>query len=564
MSRRPRRLLPRLVVAAAGAVALWWLLAPVSIGGSMAYLAVRGTSMEPTFAAGDLVVTRSASAYAPGEVVAYRQPGGDSGNRAVVVHRVVAVDGNRLVLRGDANELPDAVRPTEDDVVGRELVVIPGAGRVLAALGSPVVGTLLVVGAVGLGMAAMTRRTTRRRTSTDLVSTPPAPPNPPVDDPVRRLAVWRPGPPWVWGVLAVAVGVAAVLVVRSPATAPTADTTPWTVATSFGWDRPADGDAAVVAVHGDDGVRTGDTLFAGVTPVVAVRVTSTLSSPDPTLSAGAELGVTAHLVSDAGWRRTVAELPAAPLTDGSAVSEVVLDLPAIWAAAATSGAVAGRQGETRLDVVASTVGADGDVEAAAVQSFLLDGVAATPEPPVAAAADGVDPEAGALVGGDGGVVQDAVAAVPQPEAGLDQGTGDGAGVPTGTVAIDGSTSTTRLTVAEITVGPVTLPRNTALAGIAAIGGLVVVGWLVAMAASSRARRRGEASLLVTRHRSELVPLGAPPPDGGQPLEVPTFPSLRRVAEQLGQPIGVSGVGGEAADFWVTDGARSWRYRAPDR
>ena len=73
-----------------------------------------GTSMEPTLHAGDLVVVRPQDDYRVGDVVAYRseQLG------TIVLHRIIAREGDRYVFKGDNNSWIDEERPTADDLIG--------------------------------------------------------------------------------------------------------------------------------------------------------------------------------------------------------------------------------------------------------------------------------------------------------------------------------------------------------------------------------------------------------------------------------------------------------------
>lgn len=573
----------------------WWLVAPQAVGGPMAYLVVRGSSMAPTFAPGDLVVVRHDPPYRPGDVVAYRTPDGASddtgdaggsgeGSRPVIVHRVVDLDGDRLVLRGDANEAADAIRPAPEDVLGRQVAVVPGVGTALGALRSPIIG--LAVVALGLaGWAAVTGPGRRRRRHD---APPPRTDEPsgaersaaggsPPDvgsDPLRSLVVRRFGPPWLWGVLALMVGVAAVGVVRTPVAVEAGESVPWTVRTSFGWDQPPTGDPVATEVYGEDGLRTGDTVFLSATPVLPLRLVTTLSLPaapppadaasdEVPLAAGgtgatvdASLNVEATLVSDAGWRRPVATPAPVSLEAGSAEVDLAVDLPAAWATAVAAGSAAGRLGEVRLEVVATTSSGDGAIVAAAVQPFLLDAVAAEPLPPEA-------------LEGSVGSATGTSAAAPDPRElpGVVSG-GDTAaaavtgssGVPSGSVALEGSVTSSRVVAGSITVGPVRVSRPAASVVVAGAAVVVLVGALASVLATSRARRQGEASLLATRHRWSLVPLrSAPAAMAGDPVDVASFDALRRVAGTVNQPIGVATAGGTAT-FWVTDGARTWRYR----
>ena len=75
MSRSlPRWLGWLLLVAAAAAWVL--VLRPTSLGGPATYIVIRGDSMDPTYATGDLVILEQADSYGPGDIVAYRVPAG--------------------------------------------------------------------------------------------------------------------------------------------------------------------------------------------------------------------------------------------------------------------------------------------------------------------------------------------------------------------------------------------------------------------------------------------------------------------------------------------------------
>lgn len=132
-------------------LAVWLvILRPQALGGPAAYITVAGVSMEPTLHAGDLVIMTRADVYEPGDVVAYRVPEGDAAAGRHVIHRVIG--GGRdegYVLQGDNTPAPDRWRPSDHDVVGKQLVVVPGFGSVLMLLKQPAaiagVATALVV-----------------------------------------------------------------------------------------------------------------------------------------------------------------------------------------------------------------------------------------------------------------------------------------------------------------------------------------------------------------------------------------------------------------------------------
>jgi len=102
---------------------LWLVLAPASLGGSLTLVSVQGSSMEPTLETGDLALLHRDSAYAVGEVVAFRS---DMAG-ALVLHRIVADEPatGRFILKGDNNDFLDRYRPLPDEVVGRMVLHIP-------------------------------------------------------------------------------------------------------------------------------------------------------------------------------------------------------------------------------------------------------------------------------------------------------------------------------------------------------------------------------------------------------------------------------------------------------
>ena len=116
----------RPVVALLLAVIAWDLVAPVQLGGSVSYVNVRGISMEPTLYTGDLMVMRRQDAYEVGQIVAFES----DMNGAVVVHRIVDVVGGRHLLKGDNNAFLDRFTPTVDEIIGAEMLTIPGGERV--------------------------------------------------------------------------------------------------------------------------------------------------------------------------------------------------------------------------------------------------------------------------------------------------------------------------------------------------------------------------------------------------------------------------------------------------
>lgn len=115
---------------------------PANLGGKTSYIIVSGNSMEPTFYTGDLVILHKADDYRAGEVVAYRV---GSQN---VIHRIVGQTDGKYTLRGDNKDSVDPWTPTYEEILGKEWLHIPKAGKILQYLRSPF--GLAIVGFIGI------------------------------------------------------------------------------------------------------------------------------------------------------------------------------------------------------------------------------------------------------------------------------------------------------------------------------------------------------------------------------------------------------------------------------
>lgn len=145
----PARLLravPGLLLYVLGAVAivvLW----PTSLGGCTTLTVVSGTSMEPTYLDGDIVVSRCGSP-AVGDAVVY-QPEELGGAR--IIHRIVGGDAEQgWVLQGDNNDWLDPFQPVDAEVLGINVLHLPKLGLVARTLMNPWVWVSLILVALGL------------------------------------------------------------------------------------------------------------------------------------------------------------------------------------------------------------------------------------------------------------------------------------------------------------------------------------------------------------------------------------------------------------------------------
>jgi signal peptidase I len=125
----------------AAVIVVWaFTLRPQVLGGPAVFVAVRGSSMLPTYEHGDLVVVQAAATYHIGEVVAYRVPAGEIGAGKIVIHRIVDGDATHgFTMQGDHNSAPDPWHPKEADMVGIAAFRVSNAGRLFTLVQQPVI-----------------------------------------------------------------------------------------------------------------------------------------------------------------------------------------------------------------------------------------------------------------------------------------------------------------------------------------------------------------------------------------------------------------------------------------
>ena len=100
-------------------------------------------SMEPELSVDDLIFVRESGSYAVGDVVVYQ-----SGSM-LVVHRIISLEGDKVVTQGDANNAPDS-EISLSAIKGRVIGRVKNAGGAVRLMKSPVVSIGLLAGAVVL------------------------------------------------------------------------------------------------------------------------------------------------------------------------------------------------------------------------------------------------------------------------------------------------------------------------------------------------------------------------------------------------------------------------------
>ncbi len=106
---------------------------PFGIGTSV----VLSGSMEPALSVNDLIVVRETDEFYVNQIVVFQ-----SGS-SLTVHRIIGIDGDRVITQGDANNTADAP-VTQDAIKGEVILAIPYAGILVDLLKRPGVAALLV------------------------------------------------------------------------------------------------------------------------------------------------------------------------------------------------------------------------------------------------------------------------------------------------------------------------------------------------------------------------------------------------------------------------------------
>ena len=117
------------------------------------YAVVVSGSMEPSIHVNDVIVymAHDKEDYEVGDCVVYaRQTSAE--DEILIIHRIISIDGDNLVTKGDANTEPDSPI-TFSAVTGRVAFRIPYLGVVIDFLRTP--WGLIVIGAVIAGLVVL-------------------------------------------------------------------------------------------------------------------------------------------------------------------------------------------------------------------------------------------------------------------------------------------------------------------------------------------------------------------------------------------------------------------------
>ncbi len=132
---------------------------------------VQSDSMTPTFAARDLIITMPVEQVHVGDIVTFQH-----GNE-LVTHRVVAIEDERIITKGDANDTVDVQPVTFSHVEGAYLLKVPYAGYVTEFIATKRGWFLAIVLPAAILVLLLVREIVREALKDDESSTQRVPPS---------------------------------------------------------------------------------------------------------------------------------------------------------------------------------------------------------------------------------------------------------------------------------------------------------------------------------------------------------------------------------------------------
>ena len=105
-------------------------------------------SMANTINIGDIVVVKVNEAFKENDIIVYKE------ENSFITHRVIKIDGQDLITRGDANNSED--KPIKSDqILGKVIYVVPKIGIWRKVLESPEILGMIIIFIILLGVVLM-------------------------------------------------------------------------------------------------------------------------------------------------------------------------------------------------------------------------------------------------------------------------------------------------------------------------------------------------------------------------------------------------------------------------
>lgn len=287
----------------------WVIFAPARFGGQVEYVIVNGNSMLPLLQKGDLVILRKAPFYQVGDIVTYSYPG-----IGPVIHRIIARELDRFVLRGDHNDWVDAYRPGKDEILGKRWLTFPAVGKGFLWLRTPWgMAGFISTSTLIVGVAFMqTTGSTRRRKIRDWMD----------------CGLAKSGLLWAakndsYFIFIYITGIISIILFGFAFTRPVFRNIPDEISYQhtgfYTYSAPiTDG------VYNNNRIETGDAIFPSLNCHINLLFDYRFHSPQP-FQGGGTNRLVAEVTSNRGWHRTINLQPEAVFTGNSFHIETILD-----------------------------------------------------------------------------------------------------------------------------------------------------------------------------------------------------------------------------------------------
>ncbi|HVL32185.1 MAG TPA: signal peptidase I [Actinomycetota bacterium] len=487
-----------------------------AVRGPVSLVITSGSSMEPSLKSGDLVLVRRGE-YRVGDVVAYRS----ASLKSIVLHRIIETHGNRFVFKGDNNDWLDSDRPTPSDLVGKRVLRIPLAGRLLASLRSAA-----GIGAAGAVAVYVLLRTGKRRRRTRSVGATMQRGGGMTALRLGKLSkIQRNRIVAAAGGVCIVLTIAAFLLPAGPRSAPTQS---FRHAGTFTYSaRVPQG-----PVYEKDVITTGDPVYLQLVPSLDVSFTYRFRS-QAEHSVEQSTRFVAEVSDDSGWKRTFAIQETRIAAGDESVLRGRLNLAKIWRTIGDVQRLTGvRAGSYALALVptvrvtGTVAGVRVDDEFAPRFAMQLDAlllralravtIGATDDPP------------------------------PDPR----------------TPVQDGSVATGSRGASVIAFGPVAV--SAAALRVVGASGSVLAMLVLLLGATKRTRampgREDEARKILRTYREWIVPVSTPVRSDGNVVDVASMDGLVRLADRYDRMVLLDDEGCTAV-FFVEDHGTAYRYVA---
>lgn len=106
------------------------------------YKTVLTGSMEPAIPVGSIVITKEQSSYEMEDIISFQEEG------AIITHRIITIDRERYITKGDANNVADTEEVQQKQILGKVILTIPLLGYLVMWLMSPVgiISLFIIIG----------------------------------------------------------------------------------------------------------------------------------------------------------------------------------------------------------------------------------------------------------------------------------------------------------------------------------------------------------------------------------------------------------------------------------